>query len=93
METLRAAQEGIPIAESQIKNEDLNIIKKRPAIVERVDSRNHDHQRDSKRKRLESDKPKEPVPQRKSLDELFRKTKAQPPIYWIPKESFRKRNL
>lgn len=40
---------------------------------------------DRKRPRLESDKPDVPPPQRKSLDELFRKTKTLPSIYWLPK--------
>ena len=84
--TLHAAQEGAPITESRTHNEDQNNRNKRPAINEpssrdRVDERDRDHQRDPKRKRLESDKLEEPVPQRKSLDELFRKTKAQPYIY------------
>ena len=97
-ETLRAAQEGAPIPESRTQNEDHNNRNKRPAIIEpssrdRIDDRDRDHQRDPKRKRLESDKLEEPIPQRKSLDELFRKTKAQPCIYWLPKEPLESKPL
>jgi hypothetical protein len=48
-----------------------------------------DHRRDAKRSRGDvdgnADGKVSDAPKRKSLDELFRKTKAQPCIYWLPK--------